>query len=530
MKRIYSNIKNTVIKSILLTLPLGGVGGGLLLSSCTGNFEEYNKNPYGPTAEDMLGDNVETGMLIKNMLPAIVQGQQNNSQMIDQMVGLEYGGHASMINPWGNSGNFYTYNPRQGWYGIPFTTTMPQIYTNFFKISSSTGKKGVVYAWAQIIRVAATMKISDCYGPMPYSKVDGESYSVAYDSEKDLYNAMFTDLDEAITSISAALASGADFSTLADFDYVYSGNFDKWLKYANSLKLRMAMRIVNADAALAQKKAEEAVESGVMTEASDAAYSSFNDGMNPFYRAAFTWNGGEFRISASMTSFLNGYADPRLEKYAIACDKGYVGVRNGINQTAATFAKYQTFSEPAIGEGDKLLVMSAAEVYFLRAEGALRGWNMGASAKDLYEAGITTSMQEKGASIGSYLTNTKTPADYTDHYKSKNSIKAQTTICPKWDDAANFETNLERIITQKWIATYPSGWESWADIRRTGYPKLFPVVDNLSGGVVSSERGMRRLPFPQDEYNTNADNIAAAVNLLGGADDAGTDLWWAKKN
>jgi len=502
----------------------------IAFSSCTGNFEEYNKNPYGPTAEDMLGDNVETGLLIQNMLPAIVQGQQNNSQMIDQMVGLEYGGHASMINPWGNSGNFYTYNPRQGWYGIPFTTTMPQIYTNFFKISKATDKKGVVYAWSQILRVAATMKISDCYGPVPYSKVDGESYSVAYDSEQELYTAMFTDLDEAITTLSAAVASGANFNTLADFDYVYGGNFNRWIKYANSLKLRMAMRIVNANPSLAQQKAEEAVADGVMTEANDAAYSSFNDGMNPYYRASYTWNGGEFRVSASLTSFLDGYGDPRLEKVAANSDYGYIGVRNGISQTASSFASYQSFSAPAIGENDKLLIMSAAEVYFLRAEGALRGWSMGGTAQTLYETGIETSMNEKGTSLGSYLTNENVPADYTDPIKSANNIKAQTTICPKWDDAANFETNLERIITQKWIATFPSGWETWADVRRTGYPKLFPVVDNLSGGVVSSDRGMRRLPYPQEEYNTNTANVQAAVGLLGGADNAGTDLWWAKND
>lgn len=90
--------------------------------------------------------------------------------------------------------------------------------------------------------------------------------------------------------------------------------------------------------------------------------------------------------------------------------------------------------------------------------------------------------------------------------------------------------NLERILVQKWIANFPNGWETWADIRRTGYPKHFQVVNNLNTDGVSKERRMRRLPFPESEYNTNAANVKAAVSMLGGADNSATDLWWAKKN
>lgn len=156
------NKRSNIIKTSAFAAAL------VLMTGCTGSFEEYNTNPFGPTPEQMLGDNVETGTLIKNMIPSIAQGQQNNSQMIDQMVGLEYGGQASMINPWGNNGNFYTYNPRLGWIGVTFDTTMPQIYSNYFQIKEKTGGKGLVYAWAQILRVAASMKISDTYGPIPY--------------------------------------------------------------------------------------------------------------------------------------------------------------------------------------------------------------------------------------------------------------------------------------------------------------------------------------------------------------------------
>ena len=119
--------KNKIIKkfaklSVYTLLVALGTG-------CTDKFEEYNTNPFGPKPDQMLGDNAITGSLIKSMIPALVQGQQNNSQMLDQMIGSEYGGEITCIAQWGNGGNYYTYNPRVGWYGNMFDTTMPQIYT-----------------------------------------------------------------------------------------------------------------------------------------------------------------------------------------------------------------------------------------------------------------------------------------------------------------------------------------------------------------------------------------------------------------
>ncbi|BDW79931.1 hypothetical protein BFINE_57260 [Bacteroides finegoldii DSM 17565] len=94
-----------------------------------------------------------------------------------------------------------------------------------------------------------------------------------------------------------------------------------------------------------------------------------------------------------------------------------------------------------------------------------------------------------------------------------------------------FERNLERIITQKWIAIFPLGLEAWAEHRRTGYPRLLPAVENKDpNNSVDIAIGPRRLPYPADEYNSNAANIAKAVQMLGGADAAGTPLWWDAKD
>lgn len=113
---------------------------------------------------------------------------------------------------------------------------------------------------------------------------------------------------------------------------------------------------------------------------------------------------------------------------------------------------------------------------------------------------------------------------------SRRNIAAVSTVTPKYDETASFDENLERIMVQKWLGNYPNGWETWADFRRTGYPKFFPVVDNRSTDGVTSARGVRRLPFPQSEFNTNEANVKAAQQMLGGPDNTATDLWWALKN
>lgn len=179
--------------------------------------------------------------------------------------------------------------------------------------------------------------------------------------------------------------------------------------------------------------------------------------------------------------------------------------------------------------------MNASEMYFLRAEGAIRGWNMGGTAQELYEKGINTSFAQHGLQAGSYLTdNTSKPAPYVDKV-ANNSIQEGdsrlSTITIAWEENAQFEEKLERIITQKWIALYPDGQEAWTEFRRTGYPKVFPVVSNKSpNGSIDTDIQIRRITFPTSEYNNNNAEVLKAVALLGGPDTGGTKLWWDKKN
>ena len=107
-----------------------------------------------------------------------------------------------------------------------------------------------------------------------------------------------------------------------------------------------------------------------------------------------------------------------------------------------------------------------------------------------------------------------------------------STITIAWeadDTDAVRERNLERIITQKWIAIFPLGIEAWSEYRRTGYPRLLPAVENKSAGTVNVKYGARRIQYPSEEYAENNANVLDAIQKLGGADIAGTRVWWDKK-
>jgi hypothetical protein len=173
-------------------------------------------------------------------------------------------------------------------------------------------------------------------------------------------------------------------------------------------------------------------------------------------------------------------------------------------------------------------VMKATELYFLRAEGALRGWNMGGTAMELYNDGITTSLKETTAStdqeIDNYVNSLSTPIAVNDKWNTP----PMSDIPVKYDADGGFERQLEQIITQKWIAIFPDGWEAWSERRRTGYPVGYPIIQSFNPDI--NENGMmRRLQFTTGEISNNAEAVEEARKLLHGADKNYTKLWWDAK-
>lgn len=507
----------------------------LVFSSCTDKYEEYNRSRTGATEEEMNRDEYLIRSYMLTLQENIIPVDANTNQFVECLLGGSYGGYLADSNDGFNNRNFATYIPEEAWKRVAFRDLLPKIMSNERYIKEKSDNPVLLHV-ATIIKVMGMHRITDIYGPIPYSQVgvDGK-IQTPYDSQEEIYTLMFKQLDEAIDELTSRQTE--NFSSKAD--RIYKGNVLNWIKLANSLKLRLAMRIVNVDPTLAQTKAQEAVSHkiGIMSAISDNALLSLTT-PNPFRTVIFDYNDGDSHISADIASFMNGYNDPRREKYfnestfnLKSVKNGYLGIRSGISIPKTDDIK--NYSKMNVTPTSKLMWMNAAEVAFLRAEGALRGWNMGGSAKELYNKGIELSFEQWGASgANQYMEdNTSVQEPYIDPLGFNSYSGTISSIKIKWDDSAGMETNLERIVTQKWIANFPLGIEAWSEYRRTGYPKLMKVVVNNSGGTVSTERMARRVAYPQQEYTDNRQNVNAAVSkYLNGPDNMGTDLWWAKKN
>ncbi|MDR1091481.1 MAG: SusD/RagB family nutrient-binding outer membrane lipoprotein [Prevotella sp.] len=518
----------TILTAIILSFAV------LFTPSCTEDFDNMNLHPTNPT-EDDLTESERLGSLFSSLIATMHYSQENRSQMVDQMIGNQYGGYMVTTNNWQGT-NFGTFNPASDWVDYPFKTIMVDFNSNFIKVKNVTESNGYIYGWASILRVATMLRVADTYGPIPYSRIGlVNSDAIEYDNVQDLYHNMMADLNNSIAVIKSYLAENPE-SPMAEYDVVYKGDFGKWLKFANSLKLRMAVRIASVDTEYAKKAIAEAVAGGPIEVNADNAFIPTQD--NPYYKASHSW--GDLAVSATLSAYMNGYGDPRRPAYMTSvAGSTYRGVRMGIeNIDKDMYSISYLFSKPAFTADSPLMVFCAAETAFLKSEAALRGWIAGgdAQAKTYYEEGIRLSMEQHKVSIGDYLSRTTSPQAYTDLISSANNISVATPITVSWNDAGTSQnTKLEKIITQKWLANYPLGFESWCDHRRTGFPQFFPAVKNLSSsgfmGSVdnTSSRMVRRLPFPQSQYQGNGKYVQKAVQMLGGDDAAYTDLWWAKK-
>lgn len=523
--------------------------GTALTTACTSDFTEWNTNPNEAT-EDMLDwDNARTGSYFLQMEQNVLVVAQSAAgigtdryQTVEIMGGDGFVGYFGFPSPSINSAGRYNWN-KESWYGDMFTTNYTRTMNAWRSLKQAIDDENDPrYALAQILKVAAMHRVTDTYGPIPYLSFGVEN-EVPYDSQKDVYYRFFEELADAVETLAPYANAGETLFT--EYDCVYRGDLTKWVKFANSLRLRLAMHLAYVDASKAQQEAEAALAAplGVMTEATDIAQlqhiSPLETYESPIYIVGVSWK--DLRMGATLDSYMNGYEDPRLASYFNTTTDGtYRGIRAGMANTVSKDAYAPEaegsltglFSVPNVNSTSNVVWMLASESYFLRAEGALRGWSMGDTAENLYRKGVETSFAENNAGdASSYLAdNTLTPADYTDPVTAAYSTDARGDITIAWNEADGFEKNLERIITQKYIALYPNGQEAWTEFRRTGYPKVFPVcVNESNGGCVDTETQIRRLPFPQSEYNTNREQLDKGIALLGGPDNPGTELWWDAK-
>lgn len=549
---LIKNIKNT--KKYILPVVLSA-GFACLFNSCTKNFEDYNTNNTGVTPEDLQGNNENLKLYFATAQRAIKNFSKidpNSYQVQQNLMGDVYGGYLMSANPFNSGQNNMNYALVSSWNTEPFKVLYLDVLSPIDKLEKAEVKATYPALWGSIlaVKVLATSRVTDIYGPIPYSIVGKNTdTNIPYDSQEDVYTQMFAELDEAAQLLESYVDGSAVTempSNLDEIDLIYSGSdnnvrFSKWLKFVNSLRLRLAMRIVKVNPTLAKQEAEKALSTEQLITSNADNASVRIDRESGFYNVLefISNNWGDININASLESYLSGYKDPRIGKYLdkATSDKisGYKGIRIGaIGLVKGTYSSYSTINfkdgaSPSFQQATAPILMTASEVSFLKAEAALRGWsNSGGTTKSHYENGIQLSFDQWGANgAQTYISNsTNKPSAYVDPNNSRNNAPSPSAITVKWDDAATNEQKLERIITQKWLALFPEGQEAWSEFRRTGYPKLFPVAQNNSGGLIDTEIQIRRIPFSQNEYNTNNSEVQKAISLLGGPDNGGTRLWW----
>jgi hypothetical protein len=528
MKNIYK--KTTIILGCLSIMCLG--------DSCTGNFDQINENPNSVPYYMMLRDNLMTGSAIAQMENYCVPTDVNQYQRMFNLAGDVYSGYFGATGTWNGARNNTTYVLYPEWYNVAFEVGYSKIMAAWRVLDLVKEEDPISFSLAQILKVFGMHKITDMYGPIPYSKF-GQSEQVPYDEQETIYDSFLRELTAAIDVLYDYVQLYPTARPLKSYDLIYGGDYSKWIKFANSLKLRLAMRIYYVDVAKSRQYAEEAVNhpAGVLKDNVDNAFYPISQ-VNPLYIIWHDYDGGETRMGATMECYMNGYSDPRRPAYFTPQPYNgidYRGVRNGLNMSTARRPYYnERTASPNIAPTSPMQWMVAAESYFLRAEGALRGWNMGGTAEALYNEGVKTSFDqnEVSGSYTAYVANdTDKPTNYTDPVNSSNnySYAPANTLTIKWE-GTDEEVHLERIITQKYLAIFPDGQEAWSEFRRTGYPRVIPNRYNYSTPeTINTDIQIRRLVFPTTEYAKNAEEVQKAVTLIGGVDHGGIKLWWDKK-
>ncbi len=500
----------------------------VMLTGCTSDFEKINNPGESASSTDLSIDNYQIGSFLVQLENNAFPEQENAYQMNMDLIGNYLGRYLTYSNNGFTNKNFARFNAPDGWVRYPFSDMTPKVVSAFNEIKRLSTKEDLNYNWALILRTYAMLSLTDKYGPFPMGL--NANNPKAYNSQKDIYISLFQDLDTSIKFLEGFVVANQGKKFNAEFDKIYNGDFSKWLKFANSLKLRMAIRIRFAEPEIAKKYGEEAVKSGVMTSNDDNCLITYVP--SGLYKTSVEW--GDSRACGDIDAYMNGYKDPRIEKYFKPAskaveDRKIVGCLAGANVGDKKIAT-ALYSAANVEETSRGVWMTLAEVYFCKAEGALAGWTgMGGSVEELYNQGVKASFDQWGAgNADEYLKNTTNkPNSYKDAEGGYGqNMPASSSITIKWSSTDSPEVQMERLITQKWIAMYPNGQEAWNEIRRTGYPKVFDIPTSKNGYTLLVPN---RIPFDNEEKVKNPTNYTEAVKLLGGADDYGTKMWWQKK-
>ena len=502
------------MKKILITF----FALGFLFTSCEFDkgFEEMNVNPNAASQIDSA--NKFTYLLTK------VSGERYENWRNSLIYNSTIMQHHAESSWWAGD----KYNRNEQWTFALWERGYPQQVKNIEDILDQLrdeGDSGTNMGIARILRVFIYHRLTDLYGDIPYSEA-GQGYTNGilkpkYDAQQDIYMDMLKELEEAVAQI------GGD-SSWGSADVVFGGSAAHWKKFGNSMMLRLAMRLTEADEPTAKAWALKAINSNDVFDAHDhfaaIKHGDGNSGSRNGHGEVFLADRSA-RISTSFMSRMDG--DPRKTRLFMRRSDGsqavadLIGMKNGL--TGAAYTDLDGNEVPAVGDNsiyaepatelqsitNPMVMQTAAEVEFLKAEAAIRGWTAG-TGKDEYEKGVTYAMK-----MLAHLYPTMSPitdTEITDFLEGPGEYNETGSPAERW----------EQVMDQYWIATYLNEYEGFSNWRRSGYPDISPTRHPNS---VTNGQFMIRMLYPTSESVNNADSYSAAIARQG-ADLYTTPVWW----
>lgn len=507
--------------ALALSLTLG-------LSSCDKDFEEINVNPNSP-------ETVSSALLLPTVIRSTTNEIAGNAWGYGNVV-MQYTAKIQFTNEdrynWGPQGNPYS----------SFFNAMRDI-NNIIEISGAANQQNYV-GIAKVLRAHLFSYMTDAYGEVPYSEALQAKSGINYpqfDSQEAIYAGILAELEEANNILGTT-------TERVDGDILFNGSVIRWKRFANSLRLRILMRLSDRKdpSAAMQAILNNPTQSPIFTSTSEEAALQYL-GDVPNQHPLYTNRSGsfdEYRLSEKMEGTLKDLNDPRLFAYAqpttdskagvVGAVTAYEGVPNGLGDEEAL--QYSPSGDPAKGgsnflsrvgllwacqactslanpTGYQAILMSYAEVQFILAEARERGFISIGSAEEYYKKGIQASV---------------------DYYRARYTFINQPNIASKLvlDDAyfaqpkvaytGTSQEKLAKIGTQKWLALFFSGMEAWHDWKRTGYPDIKP------GPAAFINTVPVRFMYPGSVQALNEDNYKAAIARQG-ADAITTRVWWDVK-
>lgn len=468
-----------------------------VVASCTKNFEDMNKDTKRPSE-----------------VPGETLFSNAQRELADQVASLNV--NLNVYNLWAQYITETTYTDEANYdvvnRTIPdnaFRILYRDVLMDFKEASkiitateflpTETAVKANQLAIIEILNVYTWQRIVDQWGDVPYSEaLDVENTLPKYDNAATIYKSLFERIDAAIAALDPTAGS------FGSADIVYGGDVSAWLTFANSLKLKLGISVIDYNGLATEAKAaiEGAAAAGVMSANADNAefvYLNATPNTNPIYIDLVASGRHDFVATNTMVDILKPLNDPRIGIFYQTQDTGngdeYIGGIYGANNA------YDNHSAPGTVLEDPTLptdLLDYAETEFYLAEAASKNFTVGGTAESHYNAGIEASILYWGGTATDVTTYLANPA-------------------VAWATAAG--TDLQKIAVQSWIASFNRGYLGWTTWRRLDYPVLNPPP-----GVNASNMPVRTI-YPINEQTLNGANYTAAAAAIGG-DKLTTKLFW----